>query len=242
MKGIIHPYKKESDYSYAAGAYATFELLATRPEHVKKVVIHSDYREPEKLQELCCSKSVIIHQDDRLFRKINQKENTYVLGLFTKYACKLSALAPHVVLVNPSDMGNLGTIIRTLAGLNITNLAVIMPAADLWHPKTIRASMGAVFRMEIELFASFEEYRKEYALHKLYPFMLDGEIQLNSTNCPYSEPYSLVFGNEATGLPENFRSTGTSVKIPQSAMVDSLNLSVAVGIAAFLFASVHGQV
>ncbi|MDR1629951.1 MAG: hypothetical protein LBS36_07040, partial [Oscillospiraceae bacterium] len=47
--------------------------------------------------------------------------------------------------------------------------------------------------------------------------------------------YSLVFGNEATGLPPCFRNFGTSVKIPQSALVDSLNLSVAVGVGVYVF-------
>ena len=243
MKEIIKPYKKDFLYSYAAGAYVTIELLLARPNHVEKVIIHPDYKDAEHLLLLCREKSITVQWNERVFKKINQKENTYVLGQFTKYPCNLSFDAPHIVMVNPSDMGNLGTIIRTMAGFNINNLAIITPAADIWHPKTIRASMGALFRIEVEQFTSFEEYRRRYRLHKLYPFMLDGKRRLTLENCPRGDSrYSLVFGNEAAGLPEEFCHIGMSIKLPQTEMVDSLNLSVAVGVGAFLFASANGQI
>ncbi|MCL2593398.1 MAG: TrmH family RNA methyltransferase [Defluviitaleaceae bacterium] len=242
MKNAIKPYKKDSQHSYASGAYAVIELLYTRPEIVESVVIHSSYRDTDGLLELCRMKSVEVLKDDRMFKRINQKENTYVLALFSKYDCKLSDSAPHVVLVNPSDMGNLGSVIRTLAGVNITNLAIITPAADIWNPKTIRASMGALFRLEIVQYDSIEAYRDFFKTHKLYPFMLDGKVQLGVESCPKDVRYSLVFGNEATGLPDYYHNIGTSVKLLQSHMVDSLNLSVAVGIGSFLFASANGQI
>jgi len=239
MKNIVQPYKKEFCYSYTSGAYATIELLTARPGKAECVIIHSAYNDAEALAALCKAKSVPVYRDDRLFKRINQKENTYVLGLFDKYSCKLSN-GPHAVLVNPGDMGNLGCIMRTLAGVNIKNLAIITPAADMWHPKTIRASMGAVFRLEICQFTSFEEYSEVYPMHDIFPFMLDGSIHLTPENCPKSRRFSLVFGNEASGLPASFQNVGTSIKLPQSSGVDSLNLSVAVGIGSFVFASVNG--
>ena len=53
--------------------------------------------------------------------------------------------ANHVVLVNPGDMGNMGTIIRTMLGFNYSNLAIIKPGVDVFDPRVIRASMGALF-------------------------------------------------------------------------------------------------
>ena len=235
-------YKKDSSYSYSLGIYTTIELLSKRPNQVKNVFIHSEYKGVERLQILCDKNSIEIKQDDKLFNRLSQKENNYVLGVFSKYACKLSGAKPHVVLVNPSDMGNLGTIIRTLAGVNITNLAIITPAADYWNPKTIRASMGALFHLNIESFSSFIEYRKCYDSHSIYPFMLDGEVVLNLENCPRKEKYSLVFGNEASGLTENFRNEGLSVQLPQSGITDSYNLAVSTGIGAFIFAKTNGQI
>ena len=72
--------------------------------------------------------------------------------------------------------------------------------------------------------------------------MLSGESILHHDLCPEKSLYSLIFGNEAMGLPEYFSELGTSVKIPQSEWVDSLNISVAVGIGVFLFGSANGQI
>ena len=94
MKNILRPYKKEFEYSYTSGAYATMELLSARPRQMEKVIIHSAYKDTERLKALCHEKSVPLQQDDRLFKRINQKENTYVLGLFSKYTCQLSDAAP----------------------------------------------------------------------------------------------------------------------------------------------------
>lgn len=57
----------------------------------------------------------------------------------------------HVVLVNPSNAGNLGTIIRSCIGFGVEDIAIILPAVDLFDPKTIRASMGAKAKIRIEL-------------------------------------------------------------------------------------------
>ena len=233
-------YKKEFDYTYTSGAYATIEMLLAKPRIAKKIYIHSNFIDKYGLIQLCKDAGVDYEVNDAAFRRINQKENSYVLGVFLKYESRLSSDAPHVVLVNPADMGNLGTIIRTLVGFGITNLAIITPAADIWNPKVIRASMGAFFRMEIEHFSTFEEYRGRFLGHQIYPFMLDGKLELTTHNCPKGPGlYSLVFGNEATGLPDSFKNIGTSVKLPQSPNVDSINLSVAVGVGAFIFSQIQ---
>ena len=60
---------------------------------------------------------------------------------------------------------------------------------------------------------------------------LDGKATLRGTR--FSKPYALVFGNEGAGLPQEYRETGTSITIPHSSRIDSLNLPVAVSIALY---------
>ena len=161
MKGkILKAYKREHAHSYASGAYATMELLKNNPGIVEAVYIHSKYTGKEDIGKLCRDNDVPVLYNDRAFERINQKENSYVLGVFCKYTCRLLPDRPHIVLVNPGDMGNLGTIIRTMAGMNIPDLAVIEPAADIFHPKTVRASMGSLFHIRSQCFQSFEAYRR----------------------------------------------------------------------------------
>ena len=80
-------------------------------------------------------------------------------------------------------------------------------------------------------FDSFEEYREAFGERELYPFMLDAEMKLYEIRP--KRVFSLIFGNEATGLPDEFSCIGTSVVIPHSGRIDSLNLPIAASIAMY---------
>ncbi len=231
----IKPYKKAFNYSYTLGAFPTFELLEGKPEKVKRVYIHSSFTESAHINEVCREKNIPVMVDDKIFHKISDKENCFVIGVLDKYEEKLRTDQSHLVLVNPSNMGNLGTILRTALGMGINDVAIISPGADVFNPKTIRASMGALFKMRVSYYESFEEYQSIFKAHDIFTFMLNGENTLEVQNCPKTELFSLVFGNEATGLDDSYLSVGTSVFIPQSPQVDSLNITIAVGIATFIF-------
>jgi TrmH family RNA methyltransferase len=235
-------YKKEFDYSFTTGAYATIEMINTRPGAVMAVFIHSKFELPQKIEELCKKYDIPYIYDDKQFSAVNQKENSYIMGVFRKFECRLSHDKPHVVLVNPSDMGNLGTIIRTMTGNNIRDLAVITPAADIFNPKTVRATMGALFKINYKCFENFDQYMNMYPDHKYHPFILDADTKLTFENCPVTTKFSLIFGNEADGLDRRFISIGTPLKIPQSPDIDSLNLAVAVAVGTHLFATKNGLV
>ena len=239
---IILPYKKEHDCSYAPGAFATIELLRTRPQLLRKVYVRPSFTEKESLLAECARLGVPTLVDERAFRRVQQKENEYVIGVFGKYEDTLKPDRAHVALVSPMDMGNLGTVIRTMAGLNITDIAVIAAAADVFHPKTVRASMGALFRVSCAQFASFEAWRVAFPGHACYPFMLGGEALSHVLSTEDSPLFALIFGNEARGLPPEYAAIGRAVRIPQSALVDSLNLSVAAGIGAHAFAEKFGLI
>ncbi|MFV0341294.1 MAG: TrmH family RNA methyltransferase [Anaerocolumna sp.] len=231
----IKPYKKSFHYSYTLGAFPTFELLEGKANQIKRIYLHSSFTEFEHIKMVCSEKNIPVLVDDKVFHKISDKENCFVIGVFDKYEEKLNKDKSPLVLVNPSNMGNVGTILRTALGMGIHDVAIISPGADVFNPKTIRASMGALFKMRVCYFESFEEYRERYNAHDIFTFMLNGENTLEVQNCPKTELFSLVFGNEATGLDDSYLSLGTSVFIPQSPQVDSLNITIAVGIATFIF-------
>jgi len=230
----IKTYKKEADYSYTLGAFPTFELIEAMPEQVEEIIVHSSFTDRERLEEK--AGNIRITENNKLISKLSDKENVYVIGVFRKFDCELEEQKRHIVLVNPGNMGNLGTIIRTACGFGYYDLAVIEPAADIFNPKTVRASMGSLFRIRHQKFADFGEYAKRYPDRKLYPFMLDGSCSLHDAQAPGSECYSLIFGNEATGLPAEFAGYGQPVRIEQTEFVDSLNLTIAAGIGMYVFA------
>ena len=231
----LKAYKKSAEYSYTLGAFPTMELINKTPEQIICIYISTKYDGSMDFFKLCKEKNIRCEYNDKLLNRISTKENCFVAGAFYKFDCKLEKDMPHVVLVNVSDMGNLGTIIRTLAGFGICDLGIIAPCADLFNPKTIRASMGAIFSIRIHIFDSFEEYMNEYSDREMYPFMLDGEKTLNIYDCEHSDKFTLIYGNEATGLPDSFKNIGQSIFIPQTELVDSLNLPISVGVGSFIF-------
>ena len=234
----IKKYRKKAAYSYSFGSFPTFELLQTKPELIEMILVHSDINTEiqNKLDSECEMAGVKIIQSDRHIEKIRDKDNCIVIGVFKKYQCKLNHNDNHVVLVNPSDSGNLGTISRSGVGLGITNLAIIEPAVDIFYPKVIRASMGAVFKMNFEYFSCFSRYDQEYGNDReYYPFMLNGMYRLGTFEHPRNKSYSLIFGNEASGLDDSYLKIGKSVVISHAHSIDSLNLSMAVGIGIYYF-------
>lgn len=231
----IKPYKKSADYSYTLGAFPTIELIQSKAKKVREILVHSTFTDTEKLEELCHKNQIPLRVADKQIARLSDKENVFVIGIFEKYEQKLDGQKSQIVLVNPSNMGNLGTILRTAVGFGIYDIALISPAVDVFHPKVVRSSMGALFRLRHQYFESFAEYRTQNANQEIFTFMLNGKRTLTIADCPKPKLFSLVFGNEATGLDDSYLEAGTSVIIPQSPDVDSLNLTIAVGVGTYLF-------
>jgi RNA methyltransferase, TrmH family len=229
-------YKKEWGYSYTLGFFLTIELLINKPEQVLEVIISSETNDQDglhKVNELCLKHHIPVTISDKQINILSPKGNCYAVGVFKLYEETIEKGDHHLVLVNPSDSGNLGTMIRTALGFNITNLAIIRPGVDIFDPKTIRASMGSLFSIQFTYYDSFEDYEKTHQKHHLYPFMLQAKQKLQEVEP--QNPFSLVFGNEATGLDATFLSKGTSLIIPHSNRIDSLNLSIAASLAMYEF-------
>lgn len=239
MAQSLKKYQKKAEYSFTFGAFPTFELLKNRPEQVRAVYVHSRMDNEEtmqKLETLCARTGIRLVISDKQVERLREKDSVLIIGVFEKYTSALQQDTNHVVLVNPSDMGNLGTILRTCLGFGIHDIAIIEPAADVFNPKVVRSSMGAMFRQRVSLYPDFQKYERQYGQGRtLYPFVLHGRHVLQELARPQNERYALIFGNEATGLPAAFADMEHSVTIRQSAEVDSFNLSLAVGMAVYKF-------
>ena len=227
-------YRKEDSVSYSLGITLTFELLKFKTEYVNRVFVHSAMKQGDtldKLLKLCKDSDIEVVYADKIFNVLSQKDNCYVIGEFRKFESGLDKDSSHIVLVKPSNAGNMGTSMRSALGCEMNRMAIIRPAVDAFDPKVVRASMGAIFSTEFVYFDSFDEYMKKYGDRELYPFMLDAKIKLHDVK-PQGK-FSLIFGNEATGLPHEFSKIGKSVIIPHSDRIDSLNLPIAASIAMY---------
>ena len=237
----LEPYSRKLDYSYQLGVFPALMLLEARPDCALRLLLHPQGLENEgvvKLRERCAQLGVREELAERVLRRESKKDNCFAGLVFRKYSCPLDPAANHAVLCQITDNGNAGTAMRSLLGFGVRDVAVVKPCVDVFDPHVLRASMGAFFKLRVHVYDDFDAYRSDFPDRPLYPFMLDGAKPLNEVAAAAKPPFSLVFGNEQTGLPPRFAQLGQSVLIPQSPEIDSLNLAVAVSVGTYVF--LHG--
>ena len=142
-----------------------------------------------------------------------------------------AALQNALVLENVQDPGNVGTVVRTANALGIDAVILCGDCADLYHPKTVRATMGAVFRQRV-LFvetARLGAYLKEKGL-ALYGAALSEQARdLRTLSLKNA---AVAVGSESRGLSaELLAQCEGQIIIPMRPGSESLNAAVAAAIA-----------
>lgn len=136
-----------------------------------------------------------------------------------------------VILEDLQDPGNLGTILRTGEGAGITGVIMSKDTVDLYNPKTIRATMGSIYRVPFlyveDLKQVFTELKKKgiqsYAAH------LRGAKYYDSLD--FTTGTAFLIGNEGNGLrTETADLADQYLKIPMEGQVESLNAAIATSI------------
>lgn len=142
----------------------------------------------------------------------------------------LPALLPgrrYVVLDTLQDPGNVGTILRTADAFHADGLFLVNGCADLYNPKTLRATMGAVFRCPVWTVSA----ETLSALLKRSGIPLYGAALRDDTLDARAVDYSrcaIAIGSEGRGLTETVLAIcDQTIKIPMSAHCESLNAAAA---------------
>ena len=170
-----------------------------------------------------------------LFRSLAGKENPQgILASVHQRDASLTDFA-HLqhgaAIIAPQDPGNVGTILRTLDAVGADGLILLDGGVDLYHPKVVRASMGAIFWQPVirTSFDDFLAWKKERAL-RLIGTSARGTsdlsfLQLNNEN------WILLLGSEQKGLsPEQIAACDALISLPMRGRGSSLNLAVAAGV------------
>ena len=226
----VTSYKSDNIYTYGLGATVAMEYLLKKRDVVRAVILHPGFRSEETIARIrdICGSDIPVSTEEKPFNILSKKDNCFVIIVIEKKKEHLQD-GNHMVLVNPSNCGNMGTIVRSCLGFGVEDLAIVgKTSADPNDPKTIRASMGACASVRIEVFEDFADYQKRFPHNNLYPFMLDGSTKLQETRI--NKPFSLIMGNEATGLDPAFKNIGQPIRIEHSSNIDSLNITIAASI------------
>ncbi len=133
-----------------------------------------------------------------------------------------------LALENIQDPSNLGTILRTAEAFCIDLVVMSKNCCDIYSPKVVRGSMGAVFRQKVYIADDFVEFIKEYnKIGQSYAAVLDDE-SIKLGECEFLDSCMAVVGNEGNGLTkETIQVCTNKLYIPMSGKAESLNASVA---------------
>lgn len=141
-----------------------------------------------------------------------------------------------MLLSSVRDPGNLGTIVRSAAAFGFDRLILSDDCADLYHPRTLRGAMGALFRMRADVVTDFASAvpalrasgRRVYAAE-----LRDGALSVDEAKPTAADCF--VIGNEGHGIPPEISALCTgSVYIPIAPTSESLNAATAASILAYI--------
>ncbi len=170
-----------------------------------------------------------------IFRSLAGKENPQgILASVRQRNLSLADLTDFrrgAAVVAPQDPGNVGTILRTLDAAGADGLILLDGGVDIYHPKVVRASMGALFWKPI-VRAGFNDFRAwvQKDNYKLLGTSAHGTSDFAALNLS-DENWVLLLGSEQKGLSqEQINACDTLLSLPMQGRGTSLNLGVAAGI------------
>lgn len=142
-------------------------------------------------------------------------------------------------LENLQDPGNLGTILRTAEAAGCTAVIMSRDTVDIYNPKVIRSTMGAVYRVPflyVERPAETVSWLRGRGI-EIYAAHLKGALDFS---CPdYRRPCACLIGNEGKGLtPALTALADQCIRIPMEGKAESLNAAVS---AALIMYEVYRQ-
>ena len=140
-----------------------------------------------------------------------------------------------LILENIQDPGNLGTMMRTAEAAGATGVLMSRDTVDLFNPKTVRATMSAIFRVPFlytdDLTGEMRALRDDYGV-RIFAAHLKASRPYDEIN--YSGPCAFLIGNEGNGLTDAAADTADArIHIPMKGQIESLNAAMAAGILMF---------
>ena len=192
-----------------------------------KTIVTTDYHYQNEKYE-------IIYVSEKVMKTLsNYSSLSKYLAVCQMLTNELDYQERMIVLDDIQDPGNLGTIIRTSIAFKIKNVVLGLNCVDLYNPKVIQASQGAIFSVNV--------IRKDLLTYST--FLKERDYLLIGTSLSVAKPLSMVaetlknrektaffFGNEGQGMNEQLLKKMDQRYYIEIENIDSLNVVCAVGI------------
>ena len=239
---LIKSLKKKSNRTehglfVAEGKRLASEALHYAGARVKMVVVTEDFleREADFVKEASAVCDNIFVVTNSAFGEISDTDTPQgilaVVEMADKAVPDLESSKSIVILDGVSEPGNMGTVIRTAEALGFDGVYVMKGSADIFGHKTVRATMGSVFRMKFKTDCTLQDIKElkdmNFTVISTTPL---GDTVLEKMDVP--EKTAVVIGNEAHGVGDDVLAVSDlRVRISMDGLAESLNAAVAAGIA-----------
>lgn len=136
-----------------------------------------------------------------------------------------------VLLEGIKDAGNLGTILRTAAAFSQDAIVLYGDTVDLYNPKCVRSAVGNLWKLPVVQIKDFSVLKSVFKDFERVATLPKSQETINLKDFSAKPPYLIMFGSEAEGLSQELIDFSTKkITIEMNSEVESLNLSISVGI------------
>lgn len=218
----LKKFRKEKSLFIVEGPKMLKEAIAYAPQNIKTI-----YYTESSILDLDISNfnsELITEKELNQISCLKQPQGIVTICNYLPSPSKGSEFK--IALDNIQDPGNMGTILRLAAWFGVTEILASTNCVDIYNPKVVQASMGAIFNVQVNYLALSDFFE----LNKLpvYGAMLSGDNIYKSKLSPKG---ILLMGNEGNGVSDKLQKyISKPLYIPKFGQGESLNVAMATGI------------
>lgn len=227
----------------AEGLRLCQELLRSRLYRVLMVVLRAGAGAEawQLAREFVRQGAVVYTAHERQFRSVCQTETPQDILAVVSYPVEEPEWEQRLLVIDGvADPGNLGTIVRTAVWFGWRTLLVMPGSVDVYNPKVVRASAGALFHAAIHRVREAAEGLEELERRGYFLIGADPAAGVPLERVRLPQRVALAVGNEAQGLSEAVREQCRLLfRIPGAGLLESLNVAIATAIVLYHFWQQH---
>ena len=234
--------QKQSRYRKKSGCFVAegFKLVieAAERKKLKKIYLSESGRQKlsEVLSETLKNNEYELVTDDVFEQMSDTITPQGVLGIVEMPVYDIKNILSDyrktwLLLDDLRDPGNLGTIMRTAEGAGMSGVIMSRECVDLFNPKTVRSTMGAIFRVPFYYTDSLRGTISDICSmgYGVYGTAMQGSVIYDEVD--YTSGAAIVIGNEANGISEEvFAALTGRIRIPMEGQLESLNAAVSAAV------------
>lgn len=228
---------REQDHKYIVEGIKLIEEAIAEKAQIDTIVVCEDCVKNQELDAKLLyevAKYNCIYVSEKIFSLITDVKNPQgILAVINKEEENNEINYEEdliVILDQVQDPGNLGTILRTVDSIGLKQIIVAPGCGDIFNPKVVRSTMGAIYRVKIIEIQEMQKTLDEIKKHKFKIVSTSLKTDKSIYDIKYTKS-AIVIGNEANGVSkEVIAASDELVKIPMIGKTESLNASVATGI------------